>query len=217
MNQELYLHESILLLSLDDEKGNFTTSLSYLNYGFISALMMDLIIEERINIKDNHISLKTNALTENQLLNKVLRIFQETEKTKTASDWIHTLVRDKEHFMSGAIDNLINKKILDKREEKFMWVFNTMRYPAVDMQPENLLRARLRKIIFNDEKPKEKEGMLLAIIQACHMEKDLISDKEKLKMARERIKSLTENNEMQSLVSGAIEEMLAIITVITTI
>jgi hypothetical protein len=217
MNQELYLHESILLLSLDDEKGNFTTSLSYLNYGFISALMMDLIIEERINIKDNHISLKTNALTENQLLNKVLRIFQETEKTKTASDWIHTLVRDKEHYMSGAIDNLINKKILDKREEKFMWVFNTMRYPAVDMQPENLLRARLRKIIFNDEKPKEKEGMLLAIIQACHMEKDLILDKEKLKMARERIKSLTKNNEMQSLVSGAIEEMLAIITVITTI
>jgi hypothetical protein len=47
---DLYLHEAITLISLDDEKGNFTQAGGYINYAFGAAFMMDLLLEERIKM-----------------------------------------------------------------------------------------------------------------------------------------------------------------------
>ena len=43
---DLYLHESVLLLGLDDEKGKLApgTTSTYLYYGFSAALIMDLVL-----------------------------------------------------------------------------------------------------------------------------------------------------------------------------
>ncbi len=118
MNQDLYLHESILLLSLDDQKGNFTTSLSYLNYGFASALLMDLVLEERIAIVDGIVKLKTNAITENKLLNDILKAIQKVKKSKKVSGWLHTMVVSNNKYIPKAIDTLINKGVLKKSKKR---------------------------------------------------------------------------------------------------
>lgn len=216
MNQDLYLHESILLLGLDDEKGNFTSSLSYLNYGFASALLMDLVLEERIYIEDKKVLVKTNAITDNKLLNKILRKIQEAQKPKKISKWLHDLVNNNRKYIPKAIDTLIRNKILKKKKKKVLWLFNVSRYPTVNIQSETRLRKRLRQIIFHNAVPEQKDLMLITILKACKMEKDLIPDKEERKLAKERIKTLTENSELKKLVGGAVEEMETLVTVITT-
>lgn len=216
MNQDLYLHESILLLGLDDEKGNFTSSISYVNYGFASALLMDLVLEERISIEDKKVLVKTNAITDNKLLNKILHKIQEAKKPKKVSKWIHDLVNSNRKNIDRAIDKLIRNKILEKKKKKILWLFNVSRYPTVNVQSENQLRERLREIIFRDAEPNQKELMLITILKACRMEKDLIPDKQERKLAKGRIKTLTEDSELKKLVGGAVEEMEVLVTVITT-
>lgn len=216
MNQDLHLHESILLLSLDDEKGNFSTDESYLNYGFVAALIMDLVLAERIVIEDEYIKLTTNAVTDNKLLNHLIRRFQRAKKEKKVSSWLHALAQENGKFIPQAIDNLVKNSILERKKGKVLWVFSVTRYPTKNVQPENLLRARLGQIIFGDTAPTPKERMLLALIQACRMEKDLIPDKDERKRAKEKIKALTKDSEMRKLVGDAITEMQALVTVITS-
>jgi transcriptional regulator CtsR len=212
----LYLHESILLLGLDDEKGNFTAPSGYLLYGFSAALIMDLILAERLTIEEKRLKLITNAITDNKLLNDVLRRLQEKKKPPKVSSWIHHLAQISGKLKPWALENLIQKKILERREEKILWVFKVNRYPSANTTPENELRARLRQIIFENAEPQPKERMLLALVSACQMDRDLLPDKNERKLAKDRIKTLTEDSEMRKLVGDAIQEMQLIVTAATT-
>ena len=216
MNRELYLHESILLLGLDDVKGNFTSSLPYLNYGFASALIMDLVLEERIFIEDKKVLMKTNALTENKLLNKILSKIQEVKKPRKLSKWLHSLVNKNKKYIPEAIDKLIRDNILVRKRKKVLWIFNVSRYPSINVQSENLLRERLREIIFEGKEPDQKDLLLLTIIKTCKIDRDLIPNRQERKMAQQRIKTLTEDSELQKLLGGAVAEMEVLVTVITT-
>lgn len=203
----LHLHESLLLLGLDDEKGSFTVDSSYFGYGFAAALVMDLILAERIIIEDGRIKKKTNAMMDSKLLNDVLRRIVEAKKSAKVSNWLHKLVQLMGKLQPQAIDNLIRQNILEQKEEKVMWVFKVNRYPTVNLNPENELRARLRQIIFEEAEPNPKERMLLSLLLSSQVYKEFISDKEQRKIAKEKIKSLTENSKMQKILGEAITEM----------
>ncbi len=90
------------------------------------------------------------------------------------------------------------------------------RYPTVNAASEDKLRARLRNIIFDSYKPNQREIILLTIIQACQMIKDLIPDKKERKSASEKIEILTNDSELQKLLGGAVEEMETLVTLVTT-
>jgi Golgi phosphoprotein 3 len=212
----LFLHESILLLALDDEKGKFTSAGTYLHYGFATALIMDLILAERIIVEDDRIVVKTNATTHSKVLNNVLHRLQESKKTRKVTYWIQYLVQRISKLESQAIEQLIKRNILERRQEKLLWVFDVNRYPSVNTKPENLLRARLREIIFEDVSPEPHERMLLVILQTCQLDKKLIPGKAERKKAGEKIKALTHDSEIGKYVSDAILEMQMAVIVATT-
>ena len=212
---DLQLHESVLLLGLDDEKGHFTVDGAYLYYGFAAALIMDLILEERIVIEEERVKMKTNAILDNKLLNEVLRYIRESKKVRRVSHWLHYTVQRINKLKPLAIDHLIQQNILKKEEKKVLWIFKDYRYPSVDLQPENALRHRLRQIIFEDVPPTSKERMLLAVILSCQLYNDLFPKKEERKKAKTRIKALTQDSEMKKLLGNAINEMQVILMLTT--
>ncbi|MCO6476415.1 MAG: GPP34 family phosphoprotein, partial [Phaeodactylibacter sp.] len=107
----LHLHESILLLDLDDEKGAFSMAGSYLHYGFAGALLMDLILAERIIIEDGRVRVVDNAITDNRLLNDVLGRLKNFKKRRKVAYCIHYLAQRINKLRRQAIDNLIRKRI----------------------------------------------------------------------------------------------------------
>ena len=209
MNLNLHLHESILLLSLDDEKGSFSMSGTYIHYGFAAALLMDLILAERIVVEDGRVKIKDRAITDNRLLNDVLSRLKGFKKNRKVAYCIHYLVQRVRKLRPHAIEQLIRLKILTRREEKVLWVFKVNRYPSVNTEPEDTLRERLHRVIFQDAEPTPRERMLLSIILACQLLKDLLPDKQERKAAKEKIKALTKDSEMHKLIGQAVLEMQA--------
>ncbi len=212
----LHLHESILLLSLDDEKGSMDTFNAYVNYGFAAALLMDLILQERLIIEEGRVKVKTNAITDNKLLNEVLRRVQDNKKNRKPTYWIHYLVERISKLRPQAYEALIRRGILEKREEKLLWIFKVNRYPSKDSGPENTMRERLRQIVLEGAEPTPKERILLAIVQAAKFDKELFPDKAERKQARERIEHLIKDTEMRKHIGDAILEMQAAVMVSTT-
>jgi len=212
---DLHLHESVLLLGLDDEKGKLTGSSFYFSYSFSSAIIIDLVLAERIVVEDKRIKILTNAITDNKLLNNVLQRLQNKKKTPKVGRWLNYLVNRTGKLKLLAIENLVRQKILEKKKVKKLWLFNVNRYPSTNLKPENQLRARLLQIIFEHEEPKPKERMLLTILLTCQLDKSLIPDKKERKAAKERIEALTEDSEMRKLIGDAIQEMQTIIMLTT--
>lgn len=213
----LHLHESVLLLSLDDEKGSFSMSSSYLHYGFAAGLLMGLILAKRIAIEDGRVIVKDNAITESRVLNDVLGRLRKFKKNRKVAYCIHYLVQRNSKLRPPVIEGLIRQGILERRKAKILWVFNVNRYPTVNGEPENELRRRLREVLFQDAEPTTKERMLLSIITACKLDRDLIPDKQERKVAREKIKNLTKDSEMRRLIGQAVLEMQAAVMVATTV
>ncbi|MCB0588867.1 MAG: GPP34 family phosphoprotein [Phaeodactylibacter sp.] len=212
----LHLHESILLLSLDDEKGSFSMSGTYLYYGFAAALLLDLILGERIVVEEGRVSVIDKAITENRLLNDVLGRLKRFKKDRKVAYCIHYLVQRINKLRPQAIEHLIRQGILERREEKILWVFTVSRYPSANAEPEHTLRERLHSVAFHNAEPTPKERMLLSIILACKLERDLFPDKEERKAARERLKALTEDSELRRLIGQAVLEMQAAVMAATT-
>lgn len=212
----LNLHESTLLLGLDDENGKFTAESTYHSYGLAAAVITDLILAERIAIEDDRIVIRTNALTDDKLLNDVLRRLQEQKKPPKVTNWIHHLVMRMGKLRPLAIEQLIRRGILERKEEKILWVFNVDRYPSRDVTPENRLRTRLHRILFEAAEPDTRERLLLGIILASHLLPELAPTKAMRKEAKARIEALTADEEMNRLLGRSIQEMQTAVMVSTT-
>ena len=87
---DLYLHESVALLGLDDEKGTYSVEATRLNYAFVAAGIMDLVLQERMVIEDGKLIAKNSSLTGNSLLNELvgsLTKMKKAPKDDPVSTW----------------------------------------------------------------------------------------------------------------------------------
>ncbi len=57
--------------------------------------------------------------------------------------------------------------------------------------------------------------MLLSLLSACQMYKELIPEKDQRKIAKKKIKALTEDSKMRKLLGNAIEEMQVVLMITT--
>lgn len=213
----LRLHESILLLSLDDEKGYFRSSLAYVNYGFAAAILIELMLENRIRLEDKRLHIITNALTDDKVLNQELSQLQNAKKPPKMNRWLHRMAQRNAKPIKKTIEQLIQQGILKQTKKKILWIFTVKRYPSVNLAPENHLRHRLRDIIFEGQNPTEKEHMLLALVEACQFVNELVPEKDKRKEAKAALKVLSENSDVKKLIGNAIAEMQAAVTASTTV
>ncbi|NBC08429.1 MAG: hypothetical protein GVY26_14640 [Bacteroidetes bacterium] len=214
---DLHLHEAITLISLNDEKGNYTAAGGYINYAFGAALLTDLILAERVVIEDDRVKLVTNAITDSRALNAVIDQLSRRKKPMKVSNWIHTLVQRSTKLYKLCVEKLIKEGILERREKKILWVFSVNRYPTVDGEPENELRQRLKALMLDDTTtPDRKERMLLVLLLHCELYTDLLDDKSERKPAKARLEALTEDSLMEDHIGKTIREMQAAVMVATT-
>ncbi|HKK79792.1 MAG TPA: GPP34 family phosphoprotein [Phaeodactylibacter sp.] len=214
---DLHLHEAITLISLNDEKGNYTAAGGYINYAFGAALLTDLILAERVAVEDDRVKLVTNAITDSRALNAVIDQLSRRKKPMKVSSWIHTLVQRSTKLYKLCVEKLIKEGILERREKKILWVFSVNRYPTVDGEPENELRQRLKTLMLDDTTtPDRKERMLLVILLHCELYTDFFDDKSERKRAKARLEALTEDSLMEDHIGKTIREMQAAVMVATT-
>ena len=214
----LHLHEAIALISLDDEKGNFTSAGGYINYAFGAAFMMDLILEERIKIEDGRVHLLTNAITDSRALDSLIERVDQRKKPDQISNWIHTCVQRQDQLRKLCVEKLVKEGVLKQTEGKVLWVFTVDRYPTKNAKPENELRQRLRALMLDETTvPDKKERMLLAIVLKCELYPELTEGRAQRKKAKARLESLTDGEMLQEEVGKAVQEMLTTVMITTTI
>ena len=208
------LSEQLLLLALNDDKGNVVLSASTaLPYGLAGALLLELFLLEKVKFRKNTIKLINTAKTDNDILNEVLKVLSTTKKSLETKHCIELINKKITKLQDRLADQLVEKKVLVKQEKSFLWIINYNHYPTKDATPEEGIRTRIKNIVLKRQEATEEDVALLCLIKACDLIKEIF-DKPDRKKATERIKHITEHHQVGVAISKTMEEITAAIMMI---
>ncbi len=189
----LNLMEELLLLALDDEKGKILFSSSTeLPYALRGAVLLELVIEKKINVIDKKVVLSDPTITGNPILNSALEIIKNKNKKKSIGYWISKLVYKMKSLRKDLFSGLMDKGIIEKEDGKILWLIPTKRYPTKNPIPENEVRKRIIDIVLYDKQPDDRSLMLISLVNSCNLIKEIFP-KESRKEAKRKMKKIVKN------------------------
>lgn len=208
--ETLNLADKLLLLVLDDEKGNFATQPFALTYGLSGAILLELSLKECIKIVDSKVIVNARKKLDDVLLDTYLQVLVNSKKERTLQYWVQQFGGKEKAIKVAIIDKLIAHKILVKRAQKFLWGFNNDVFPTVNAKPENRLRKRLYEIIEYSKKPTIEELMLMGLINSCNLN-TTVYGKERTKRCKSNIKAIIAEVKNETAISETVKEVHQII------
>ena len=78
---------------------------------------------------------------------------------------------------------------LRREDDRFLWVFQTRRYPVIDDQPVQEVKLRIMGVLFSDEIPDARDIVIISLSDACGIFRGLLSSRE-LRGAAPRIEQV---------------------------
>ncbi len=200
------LVEEIVLLQLRDEGGSFVRTPTWsLRYAVAGAVLMELAMEDRIDNDLEHMFLIDDTPTGDNLLDPTLAEIAAGERNNTRF-WIEHIAASADGVRSAALARLVERGILEERDERFLWVFRTRRYPAVDGQARREVKLRIMEVLLSDEIPDPRDAMLICLADACGIFRALLSGRE-LAEVTPRIEQVSRLDLIGQAMSRAIDDV----------
>ncbi len=171
--------EELLLLALDDKKGTIRP-LPYhsMRFALAGALLLELAFADRIDTDLDTLTLVNSKPTGDQLLDEILERLQKSDSPKKTEYWLNELAWNSPDWKDRILKQLVDKGVLKVEDRKVLWVFATRRYPLMDEHEVKEVRARLRDLILNRDIPDPRDAVLISMVLACDLFKDIFSEDE---------------------------------------
>ena len=175
--------EEIILILLDDEDGRFVRIPRWsLNYALAGGILMDLAMENRIDTDLENLILVDSTPVGDSLLDPALAEIAASDQKDTRY-WLEHLAENGPTVREEALNRLVKDGILERQDDRFMWMFRSRRYPMVDGEAEREVKLRIMEVLFSDTIPGPRDVMIICLVDACGIFRELLSKRELGKVA----------------------------------
>ncbi len=184
--------EEVVLLLLRDDDGKFVHVPSWLLDRILAgAVLMDLAMEYRIDTDPERLVLLDDTPVGDSLLDPTLaRIAQDREGAeRDARYWVEQEATHAEEIREEALNRLVEVGILEREDDRFLWVFKSRRYPVIDGKAEREVKLRIMGVLFSDEIPDPRDVVIICLADACGLFRELLPKRE-LEQASVRIEQV---------------------------
>ena len=207
------LYEELFLLCIHEEKMTFCpSSASSLNYFLGAAILSDLALQNRIQIKEDHrLYLLSAESTGDPLLDETLKKIQAVSNPKKVGYWMDDFEFKQKKFAAQLMEQLAVKGVLKHEDEDYSWVIP---YPTDSLPPASAkynLRSRLRSRLLTQEEPDLHEVALLSLMKACYM-LEQVYFKDERKHAIRMINELAMTSALKDPIGQAVQEIESALT-----
>ena len=170
--------EEIILLLLNDDDGRFAHVPNWsLDYALAGGVLMDLALENRIDTDLEKLVLVDPTPVGDSLLDSTLAEIEAGE-TRDARFWVERTANRATEIREESLSRLVEVGILESRDDRFMWVFRSRRYPAIDGKAEREVKLRIMEVLFSDRIPSPRDVVIICLADACSIFKGLLSRRE---------------------------------------
>ena len=181
--------EEIMLLVLDDKGGKFAdVSMLNLSYALVGGVLMDLALEGRIDTDPEQFVMIDPSPLGDDLLDPVLARIVRSTKTRDTHYWIEETLKHGSAIRERSLARLIERGILRQEDDRFLWVFQTRRYPVIDDRTIRDVKLRIKGVLFSDEIPDVRDIVIISLSDGCGILESLLSSQE-LKSVAGRIEA----------------------------
>ena len=146
--------EEIMLLLLDDEGGDFVRVPEWsVQCALAGAVLMDLALENRIDTDPNWLTVIDPTPVGDDLLDPTLERISQADGERDTRFWIQDIAQRAGPIRERVLERLVEHGILHVRDDSFLWVFQSRRYPVVDGKADREVKLRIMEVLFSDEIP----------------------------------------------------------------
>ena len=172
--------EETLALLLDDKTGTFLPIGKYaLEHALAGGVLLDLTFANRIDTDPEKLMIIDSSPTGNPILDRALERINQSSDSKNTAEWLEILSAEQgEMLQEQVIESLIKRGVLERREEKFLWVFRSRRYPMIDGKVQQEARQRVVGVLFSGDIPDPRDIALICIADACGLLKTVFGESE---------------------------------------
>ncbi len=183
--------EETLILLLDDESGAFLPIGRYaLSLALVGAVLLDLSFAGRIDTDPEKLIMIDPRPTGNPMLDGVLKRIAGSGETRPTAEWMETLSAELgASIQQQALESLIDRGVVEQREDKVLWVFRSRRYPMIDGKLQREARQRVTGVLFSGDIPHPRDIALICIADACGLLKTVFGES-KLEAVLPRLEQL---------------------------
>ena len=202
--------EEISLLLLNDDNGRFAHVPEWsLKYALAGGVLMDLALEDRIDTDLEKLVLVDATPVGDTLLDPTLAEIEAGEE-RDARFWLERTADRASSIQEEALSRLVAQGILERRDDRFLWVFRSRRYPTVDGKAEREVKLRIMGVLFSDEIPYPRDVVIICLADACGIFRGLLSPQE-LESASARIEQVRKLDLIGQAMSQAIQDIQLVI------
>ena len=198
--------EEIMLLLLRDEDGRFIQVPTWaVDYALAGAVLMDLAMENRIDTDLHNLILINPTPVGDDILDPILAEIAGGGNHDTRY-WVEQVSRHGSELREKSLNRLVAKGILEREEDRFLWVFRSRRYPSIDGSVEREVKLRILNVLFSDEIPDPRDQMIICLADACGIFPCLLSRQEHSRAA-DRIAQVSQLDLIGQTMSQAIHDI----------
>ena len=201
--------EEIMLMLLEDEDGKIlhVPELT-LRCVLSGAVLMELALKNKIDTDLSQLVVVDSSPTGDEMLDPTLQMIVESDEVNNGKYWVEKCALNADEIKKMALDRLIEKKILEKVDDRFLWVFRTRRYPVVDGKAEQEVKLRILDLLFSDRLPNPRDIVIISLVEASGIFKHLLSESEH-KRSLERIKQIRNMDLLGRAVTNSVRDIEA--------
>ena len=198
--------EEIILLLLRDDDGRFLpVSRLAMDRAMAGAVLMELAMANRIDTDLEHLILIDDSPVGDPLLDPTLATIAAGEKSN-ARFWIEHTAQTAAKIREGGLSRLVERGILEREDDRFLWVFRSRRYPMVDGRVEREVKLRIMGVLLSDEIPDPRDVVIICLADVCGIFRHMLSRRE-LEQATGRIEQVRKLDLIGQAVSQAIHDI----------
>ncbi|MCY3674894.1 MAG: GPP34 family phosphoprotein [Paracoccaceae bacterium] len=201
--------EEIMLMLLEDEDGKIlhVPELT-LRCVLSGAVLMELALRNKIDTDLSQLVVIDSTPTGDEMLDPTLQMIIESDEVNNGKYWVEKCALNADEIKKTALNRLIEKKILEKVDDRFLWVFRTRRYPVVDGKAEQEVKLRILDLLFSDKLPNPRDIVIISLVEASGIFKHLLSESEH-KRSLERIKQIRNMDLLGRAVTNSVRDIEA--------
>ena len=199
--------EEILLLLLHDSGGRFVGAADRsVEYALAGGVLMDLALERRIDTDLQRLLLLDSAPTGDDLLDPTLADIAASEGHFDARHWLEQSVKRAGDIRAAALARLVERGILARRANRFLWVFGARRYPLIDGEAQREVKLRILDVLLGDDLPDERDIVIICLADACGLFGALLNESE-LQQALPRFEQVRKMDLIGRAVTAAVADL----------
>ena len=208
----LTLPEEIVLLVLDEESGALLPiPQRTLDSALAGAALMELALRDRIDSDPQTLWVIDNSPVDEPYLDQLLVQLSEADNKRDSETWIQRLSEDSGAIQEEALRRLVERGVLREEEKRFLWVFESRRYPMIDGKEEREVKLRIMGVLFSEEIPDPRDVALISLVDACRLFEELLGPRE-LERVRDRIAVIRKLDLIGQAMQAKIREIERVVT-----